>query len=77
MKRKQLGLTLIAFVLLAIGVTACSHFQDLKRITPKEQVILFMHTYNAQYDDYLAMASQPNLTKDQRDMLRKKMEILI
>jgi polysaccharide pyruvyl transferase WcaK-like protein len=44
--------------------------------TPTEKSSYFMAIYNAQFRDTVAMASNPNITNDQRQIVRAKKQIL-
>lgn len=46
-------------------------------LTPKEKLAYMYQVYNAQHEDYMAMAANPNLTEEQKVILRKKKPILV
>ena len=69
--------TVLAIVCVAWLVAASSHFQQAQPMTPKQKAILFMHTYNAQCEDYLILAAKPDLTEEQKQILREKKAILM
>ena len=58
--------------------SSCSIFgtKPWSERTPKEKSSYFMAIYEKQFDDTLAMAQKPNLTEDQRKIIRTKKAIL-
>lgn len=46
-------------------------------LTPKEKLAYMYQVYNAQHEDYMIMAANPNLTEEQKIILRKKKPILV
>lgn len=64
--------TVVALVL-AMLIVACT---GNLRLTKADQLIFMYKTFNAQYEDYLAMAKKTDLTESQKDVLRKKKPIL-
>lgn len=75
--RKSIYLIVVAFLLVSFG---CMHkegsLKPVSEMTPKEKVTFFMSVYNAQADDYKAMIAKPNLTNEQKQVLREKKEVL-
>ena len=66
----------VPFIILGL-VAACAPGQkSLNQMSPKEKAAWMMGTYNAQYDDYLAMATQSGLTDAQKEVLKAKKKIL-
>jgi hypothetical protein len=45
-------------------------------MTPNEKLTYMYQIYNAQHEDYMVMAANPNLTEDQKKVLRAKKPIL-
>ena len=45
-------------------------------MTPKEKAVWMMDLYNGQFNDYKIQAAKPDLTEEQKVILRKKKEIL-
>lgn len=45
-------------------------------MTPKEKSIWMLSVYNSQYEDYKVQAIRTDLTEAQKEILRKKKEIL-
>jgi len=81
MKRRILPLTVI--LALAVFLGGCALTQqagDLKTIdemTPKERATWFTSVYNSQDRDYRAQVARPNLTADQKAVLKQKKAIMI
>jgi len=46
-------------------------------LTPKEKLAYMYQIYNAQHEDYMIQAANPNLTETQKVVLRKKRPILV
>lgn len=63
---RKLNILLIIVSLLAFSCIGTSH---------REKATLFNSIYNAQYDDYKVVAAQPNLSEEQREILRTKKRI--
>lgn len=68
--------TLMVLVLFIAGCATFGGGKTYKDMTPKEKSTYFMGIYNKQYADTLAMANTPNLTEDQKKVVRTKKEIL-
>lgn len=75
MKRYMIiGLLVIALA----GITACASPQKpWADWTPKEKSTFMNATYNQQYDDYLIVSKSPNLTEDQKEILRTKKKVFV
>jgi hypothetical protein len=58
-------------VALALAFMSCQGMQ------PKQQAAAIMLSYNKAYDDYQLRAADPNLTEDQKVILRRQKEILV
>lgn len=71
----------VAIILLFVFSIGCAGF-DLAgmsrpdEMTVKEQAIVWMSIYNAQYDDYKATVKRGNLTENQKEILRVKKRVL-
>lgn len=69
---------LIAITALAL-LTACSASVNVPgetQLTPTQKLTYMYQVYNAQYEDYVYMANSPNLTEEQKQILRAKKPIL-
>ena len=69
----------VMLMVLVLFIAGCATFgggKTYKDMTPKEKSTYFMGIYNKQYADTLAMANTPNLTEDQKKVVRTKKEIL-
>jgi hypothetical protein len=75
--RKSIYLIVVVFLLVSFG---CIHkegsLKPVSEMTPKEKATFFMSVYNSQAEDYKAMIAKPNLTNEQKQVLRKKKEVL-
>lgn len=74
------GMTVMA-ALLCVGLLAnCTYNVPLKTVDqmePKQKAGFFLSIYNKEFDNYKAVAARPDLTEEQRVMLRKKKEALV
>jgi hypothetical protein len=63
-----------------LGVMGCAGMQapqqSFEDMTPKQKATWMMGVYNAQFDDYKLKVALPNLTNDEKAVLRAKREIL-
>lgn len=50
--------------------------KPLSEMTPKEKATWMMGIYNAQARDYKAMVARPDLTNEQKEVLRKKKDVM-
>jgi hypothetical protein len=75
--RKSIYLIVVAFLLVSFG---CMHkegsLKPVSEMTPKEKATFFMGVYNSQAEDYKAMVAKPNLTNEQKQVLREKKKVL-
>jgi hypothetical protein len=76
MKRKFPAFFLIGLVSIFLLAACAPGQKPISQMSPKEKAAWMMGTYNAQYDDYLAMATQPGLTDAQKEVLKAKKKIL-
>ena len=74
MRRLQVSLVLVVAVLFLIGCP--QGMKSLDEMTPQEKAVWMLSVYNAQYDDYLFQVDKPDLTEDDKKILREKKEIL-
>lgn len=76
MKRRSLAFFLIGLVSICLFAACAPGQKPISQMSPKEKAAWMMGTYNAQYDDYLAMATQPGLTDAQKEVLKAKKKTL-
>ncbi len=76
--RKNIFILFIAFLLLV--PYGCMHkegsLKPFSEMSPMEKATFFMSVYNSQAEDYKAMVAKPNLTNDQKQVLRNKKKLL-
>ena len=70
MKTENQKLIFIGLVLLAFMLAGCSGMQ------PKQKAAAIMNSYNKAYDDYQMRVDDPNLTPEQKDILKTQKQIL-
>lgn len=79
MARVRFLIPLLLVLVLAL-VASCAEFsvgpKPFDEMTPKEKATLMMGMFNSQARDYKAMVARPDLTEDQKVILRKKKQIL-
>lgn len=63
----------IAFLVSCMPQTGLKPVSDM---SPKEKATFFMSVYNAQAEDYKKMVTTPNMTDDQKQVLREKKKLL-
>ena len=67
---------LVALFSFMLFVVACGTMNvglvPPEKMAPKELATYAMKIYNAQYDDYMAKATQPNLSLAEKDILKVK-----
>ena len=74
-------LVLLCFLLMAgcsgiFGPTIPTESKTFATMTPKEKVTFFMVNYNRIYDNTMTMATNPNATPGQKDIVKKKKAVL-
>lgn len=79
--RIGLGICLVSAivtVLILNLIIGCASMgvKPISEMSPKERGLFFLQVYNDQYEDYLAVVESPNLTAEQKQILKKKKEIL-
>jgi disulfide oxidoreductase YuzD len=69
----------IACLLIFVFLFACAGMipVSVQEMTPKQRAAYFMGIYNKQYEDYKIKATMPNLSEDQKIILREKRTALI
>lgn len=73
---RSLILVAVLSVLLASCGTVNVGLVPPEQMAPRELATYAMATYNAQYDDYMARATLPNLSNAEKTVLRIKRESL-
>lgn len=73
--RKSLNYILV--VLSLVFVVSCATTGSNTMLTPKQQLTIFMQTYNAQYDNVYAVMTNPASTEAQKTVARQKKAILV
>lgn len=65
-------------IILAFFFQGCATgAKPYSELTPREKLAYMYQIYNAQHEDYMMQAANPNLTEDQKIILRKKKPILV
>lgn len=83
MLNKRNGLIGLVVIIMLVFLSGCIFSlkgESPKRIdemTPKEKATWFMGIYDAQDKDYRNMVVRSDLTNDQKEILRKKKEVMI
>lgn len=72
MKKLRVFVPLLIVVFFVVGMGCTIN----KTVTPNTKLLYMYKIYNAQYEDYLAMARNPDTTEEQKVMMRKKKPIL-
>jgi disulfide oxidoreductase YuzD len=69
----------VACLLIFIFLFSCAGLipVPIQEMTPKQRAAYFMGIYNRQDKDYKTKAAMPNLTEDQKKILREKRTALI
>jgi len=71
MRNRNIGIILAMFML--VGLASCT--QNIG-VTPVDELTYMYSFYNAQHEDYMSMAANPNTTEAQKKIMRKKKPIL-
>lgn len=76
--RRSLYPVLVVLLLVACG--ACTAMKEMGKtvaeMTPKQKAAWMMSSYSDQYDDYLAKVALPNLSNEEKQVLRAKKKVL-
>lgn len=76
--RLHRGLVLV--LLLAFALVSCAPKAVGPPLTPQEQseknAAVWLHMWNVQFNDHVAMSKLPNLTDEQKKILNRKADIL-
>jgi hypothetical protein len=78
-KKPGPGEVSVLSVFLCIALLSCTANVPLvpvDEMPPEQKAGFFMSLYNREYNDYLSVATMPNLTEDQKVILRKKKNVL-
>ncbi len=77
MRKRQLGFLL---VLMVFALASCGPKVVGPPLTPQEQseksAAVWLHMWNMQFNDHVAMSKLPNLTDEQKKMLNRKADLL-
>jgi hypothetical protein len=76
MRKKFTILSLLLILLLVLSACTAKNAPSWSEMTPKQKLAYMYQVYNAQHEDYMAMAANPNLTDGQKRVLRSKKPIL-
>lgn len=64
-------------IVLILFVISCAGFREsFKDMNPTQKITYFMGIYNRQYEDYKVTANRPDLSEEQKKLLREKRRIL-
>ena len=74
--RTKLTALCIAMALTFIVAGCASQVQQFQDMSPKEKATFFMKVYNGQFDNYQAQSTNPDLTDEQKKMLKVKYDLL-
>ncbi len=76
MKKLQVNLVLvIVMVVFSIGCLQ-QGIKPLSEMTPQEKAVWMLSVYTSQYDDYKLQVVKPDLSDDQKNILREKKKAL-
>lgn len=77
MKRARVLVVLLVAVAIVAGCATMSvNAKPWAQQSPKERANFMLGIYNAQYDDTMRMATDPNATEGQKAMVAKKKAVL-
>ena len=71
----QVGLVL-GVILVFVSCATFSNVKPWAERTPKEKALSFLQMYNRQFDDTMRLASTPNITESQKEIVRTKKKLL-
>ena len=66
----------LAIVIAFLFLAGCPMFTKDINVTTTDKLTYMYKIYNAQYEDYLSMAANPNTSEAQKVIMRKKKPIL-
>lgn len=70
-------MVLLVIILIAMFLGCATTGKSISQMSPQEKATWMMSVYNAQYEDYKAVASMADtLTPEAKDILRAKKDIL-
>ena len=72
-----IGVLLWLFIVALLTQGCATGAKPFSEQTPKEKLAYMYQIYNAQHEDYMIQAANPNLTEAQKIILRKKKPILV
>lgn len=70
------SIVIIFLVGFFFGGCASIGVKPFSEMTPKEKSLFFMSTYNREYENTMAVATKPDATPTQKEMVKKKKEVL-
>lgn len=81
MRNRKASLLLIFAIFLVAGCSnGCTQAGNVattfQKMTPKEKSTYFMGVYNRQFNDTMVLANTPNLSEEQKKVVRTKKDIL-
>lgn len=75
---------LTSVTILVIFLFGCAALQSIgitvkpySEMSPKEKMIFLYKSYNKQYDDYKVQVAKPNLTENEKVVLRTRKAVLV
>jgi len=71
MRNRNIGIILALFMVVVLS--SCTKNIG---VTPVDELTYMYSFYNAQHEDYMSMAANPNTTEAQKKIMRKKKPIL-
>lgn len=79
MHRLQLLRNSVVLVIAIVFLIGCPQqgLKPLNEMSPQEKATWMLSIYSAQYDDYKLQVVKPDLTDDQKNILREKKKILL
>ena len=69
---RKLAIPLVLVFLFAVGCATINLGKPWEERTPQEKALAILDAYNAQHENTMAMALNPNLTEAQKEVVRVK-----
>ena len=78
MKINRIACVMIILIVMFLALQSCAITQNINipKLTPKQKASWLMNTYNTQFDDYTIKVKLPNLTNEEKKILRVKKDTL-
>lgn len=76
LRKRFTVLSLLLVLILVLSGCMAKGAKPYSEMTPMEKLGYMYQVYNAQHEDYMIMARNPNLTEGQKEVLRAKKPIL-